>query len=95
LRPGRAIEELIQLAKNIRAARARGEETGLMDEEIAFNDALAENESARQVIGRTSVAGHRARIGGEQRSACYDWRAQADSNLWRDSAVQGHFTRPV
>ena len=38
---------LIQLAKDIRAARARGEETGLTDEEIAFYDALAENESAR------------------------------------------------
>jgi hypothetical protein len=35
------IDELIQLAKDIRAARARGEETGLTDEEIAFSDALA------------------------------------------------------
>jgi hypothetical protein len=70
LRPGGAIEELIQLAKDIRAARARGEETGLMDEEIAFYDALAENESARQVIGRTSVAGHRPRIGGEHQEQC-------------------------
>jgi type I restriction enzyme R subunit len=43
------IEELIQLAKDIRAARARGEETGLTDEEIAFYDALAENESARLI----------------------------------------------
>ena len=39
------LEELIQLAKDIRAARARGEETAC-DEEIAFYDALAENESA-------------------------------------------------
>ena len=45
------MEELIQLAKDIRSARARGEETGLTDEEIAFYDALAENESARQVMG--------------------------------------------
>ncbi len=45
------LEELIQLAKDIRAARARGEETNLSDEEIAFYDALAENESARQVMG--------------------------------------------
>ncbi|MDP3715961.1 MAG: DUF3387 domain-containing protein, partial [Burkholderiales bacterium] len=35
------LEELIQLAKDIRAARSRGEETGLTDEEIAFYDALA------------------------------------------------------
>ena len=49
------IEELIQLAKDIRAARARGEETGLTDEEIAFYDALAENESARQVMGELTL----------------------------------------
>jgi type I restriction enzyme R subunit len=49
------IEELIQLAKDIRAARARGEETGLTDEEIAFYDALAENESARQVMGEPTL----------------------------------------
>jgi type I restriction enzyme, R subunit len=49
------IEELIQLAKDIRAARTRGEETGLTDEEIAFYDALAENESARQVMGEPTL----------------------------------------
>ena len=43
------------LAKDIRAARARGEETGLSDEEIAFYDALAENESARQVMGEPTL----------------------------------------
>jgi len=45
------LQELIQLAKDIRAARQRGEETGLTDEEIAFYDALAENESAVEVMG--------------------------------------------
>jgi type I restriction enzyme R subunit len=45
------LQELIQLAKDIRAARQRGEEQGLSDEEIAFYDALAENESAVQVMG--------------------------------------------
>jgi type I restriction enzyme, R subunit len=49
------IEELIQLAKDIRAARTRGEEMGLTDEEKAFYDALAENESARQVMGEPSL----------------------------------------
>ena len=33
----------------------RGEETGLSDEEIAFYDALAENESARQVMGEPTL----------------------------------------
>jgi type I restriction enzyme R subunit len=45
------LQELIQLAKDIRTARQRGEEAGLSDEEIAFYDALAENESAVQAMG--------------------------------------------
>ncbi len=45
------LQELIQLAQDIRAARSRGEEQGLSDEEVAFYDALAENESALQVMG--------------------------------------------
>ena len=44
------IQELIELAKEIRAARMRGEEEGLSEDEIAFYDALAENESAVQVL---------------------------------------------
>ena len=46
---------LIELAKDIRAARARGEESGLSDEEIAFYDALAENESAREAMGEPAL----------------------------------------
>ena len=49
------LEELIRLAKDIRAARLRGEETGLSDEEIAFYDALADNESARTVMGEPAL----------------------------------------
>ncbi len=45
------LQELIQIAKDIRAARLRGEETGLSDEEIAFYDALAENNSAVEAMG--------------------------------------------
>ena len=45
------LQELIQLAKDIRAARHRGEESGLSNEEIEFYDALAENKSAVQVLG--------------------------------------------
>ena len=45
------LQELIQLARDIRAARQRGEESGLSDEEIAFYDALAENESAVHMMG--------------------------------------------
>ena len=62
------LEELIQLAKDIRAARARGEETGLTDEEIAFYDALAENESARDVMGEPAlrVIAHELVIGHQE-----------------------------
>jgi type I restriction enzyme R subunit len=49
------LQELIQLAKDIRAARARGEDSGLSDDEIAFYDALAENESAVQVLGDSKL----------------------------------------
>jgi type I restriction enzyme R subunit len=45
------IEELIALARDVRAATRRGEELGLSDDEVAFYDALAENESAKQVMG--------------------------------------------
>ncbi len=45
------IEWLIKVAKEMRDADKRGEDTGLSDEELAFYDALAENESAREVLG--------------------------------------------
>jgi type I restriction enzyme R subunit len=45
------IEELIQLAKDMRAAEARGEQLGLTDDEIAFYDALETNDSAVKVLG--------------------------------------------
>jgi type I restriction enzyme R subunit len=45
------IEELIQLAKVMRAANARGEELGLSDDEVAFYDALETNDSAVKVLG--------------------------------------------
>lgn len=49
------LEELIALAKDIRAARQRGEETGLSDDEIAFYDALADNASARDMMGEPAL----------------------------------------
>jgi type I restriction enzyme R subunit len=55
LTTAQVLEELIQIAKDIRASRARGEETGLTDEEIAFYDALAENKSARDVMGEPAL----------------------------------------
>lgn len=45
------VQELIGLAKGIRADRLRGEESGLSDDEIAFYDALAESDSAVEIMG--------------------------------------------
>ena len=45
------IEELIQIAKEMRQAQDRGEELGLSDEELAFYDALETNDSAVKVLG--------------------------------------------
>ena len=45
------IEELIQLAKDMRAAGARGERLGLSEDELAFYDALETNDSAVKVLG--------------------------------------------
>jgi type I restriction enzyme R subunit len=45
------IEELIGLAKDLRAADRRGEKLGLSDDELAFYDALETNDSAVKVLG--------------------------------------------
>jgi len=45
------IEELIKLAKELDAAGKRGDELGLTDDEVAFYDALAANDSAVQAMG--------------------------------------------
>ena len=45
------IEELIQLAKEMREADARGERLGLSEDELAFYDALETNDSAVKVLG--------------------------------------------
>ena len=45
------IEELIQMAKDFREAIKRGEDLGLTESELAFYDALADNESAVRELG--------------------------------------------
>ena len=45
------IEELIELAQELREANARGEELGLSEEELAFYDALETNDSAVKMLG--------------------------------------------
>jgi len=45
------IQELIEIARDMREAEKRGEELGLNDDEKAFYDALGVNDSAVQVLG--------------------------------------------
>ncbi len=57
------IEELIQLAREMREANARGEALGLSEDELAFYGALGTNDSAVQVLGDENAARHRPGIG--------------------------------
>jgi type I restriction enzyme, R subunit len=54
------IQELIDLAHEIKEARSRGEDLGLDEDEMAFYDALSQNESAREVLGdeQLSIIAH-------------------------------------
>ena len=45
------IEELIELARDMRAANERGEELKLSEDELAFYNALETNDSAVKVLG--------------------------------------------
>ena len=47
----KAIEELIQLAKEIREETNRGRDMGLSEDEVAFFDALADHKNAKDVLG--------------------------------------------
>ena len=55
LQAAEIIEELVAMAKEIIAADKRGKDLGLSDYEIAFYDALSQNESAQDVMGREKL----------------------------------------
>ena len=68
------IEELIQLAKDMREASARGENLGLSEDELAFYDALETNDSAVQVLGdETLRAIARELVDTVRRNVTIDW----------------------
>ena len=68
------IEELIQLAKDMRAADARGEALKLTDDELAFYDALEVNDSAVKVLGEPTLV-HIARelVETVKKNVTIDW----------------------
>src|SRR5205814_10476974 len=49
------IEELIKLAKQLSEADKRGVDLGLNDDEVAFYDALAANNSAVEAMGKDEL----------------------------------------
>ena len=73
------LQELVNLARELRASRERGEDVDLSDDEIAFYDALAENQSAVEIMGDDSlkVIAHELLMKLQQ-NISIDW-AQRDS----------------
>ena len=68
------IEELIQLAKDMRAAHQRGEDLKLTEDELAFYDALEVNDSAVKVLGEpTLVKIARELVDTVKKNVTIDW----------------------
>ncbi len=68
------IEELIEMAKEMREALERGEKLGLNEDEVAFYDALADNESAVEHLGdETLLAMARELTEMVRKNATIDW----------------------
>ena len=68
------IQELIELAKEMREASQRGEALGLSEDELAFYDALEVNDSAVQVLGdETLKAIARELVEAVRRNVSIDW----------------------
>ena len=73
------IEELIQLAKDMRAAGRRGEQLGLSDEELAFYDALETNDSAVKVLGDETLRMiARELVDAVRKNVKIDWTVRED-----------------
>jgi len=68
------ISELIDLAKEIRAAQKRGEDLGLTEDELAFYDALEVSDSAVQFLGDDTLqAIARELVQTIRRNVAIDW----------------------
>ncbi len=74
------IQELIELARQLRAAHRRGEDLGLTEDEVAFYDALETNESAVAVLGDENLkAIARELVETVRRNATVDWTLREDA----------------
>jgi type I restriction enzyme R subunit len=71
------IQELIDLAKDMREAQKRGENLGFSDEELAFYDALEVNDSAVRVLGDDTLKTiARELVDTVRRNVTIDWTAK-------------------
>ncbi|GGM51990.1 DEAD/DEAH box helicase [Deinococcus arenae] len=80
------IEELLDLARQMREAQARGEALNLTEDEVAFYDALEVNDSAVKILGDEQLRDIARDIAETvRRNATIDWhlREQARANLRR------------
>lgn len=69
------IEELIKLAKDIRAADQRGEKLNLRVDELAFYDALADNPKAETILGDDTLkAIAHELVDSVRRNTSIDWQ---------------------
>ncbi|MCW5829976.1 MAG: type I restriction endonuclease subunit R [Deltaproteobacteria bacterium] len=70
----KVIEELIELAKEMRKAQDRGDKLGLSDDELAFYDALEVNDSAVKVLGDDTLRNiARELVEKVRKNATIDW----------------------
>jgi type I restriction enzyme R subunit len=87
------IEELIELARQMREAQRRGEELDLTDEELAFYDALETNDSAVAVLGDETLRTiARELTEAVRRNATIDW-TQKESAQARLRVMVKHILR--
>ena len=80
------IEELIEIAQELRVANARGEDLGLNEDELAFYDALGSNDSTVQVLGdKTLCISARELVKTVRNNVTIDWtvRENVRANLRR------------
>ncbi|MFA7309176.1 MAG: type I restriction endonuclease subunit R [Patescibacteria group bacterium] len=80
LTAAQVIDELIKLAKDVKEADKRGETLGLTEDEIAFYDALSQNESAEKVLGDDKLKElARILVGRVRENATIDWSLRETS----------------
>jgi type I restriction enzyme R subunit len=73
------LEELIELARDVREAGRRGEDLGLSDDELAFYDALETNDSAVKVLGDETLRDiARELVESVRNNVTIDWTMRAN-----------------